>query len=142
MHGAGAALRQAATEMRIVEAEIVAQHVEERRIWVGGNGMRASVDAERKFLTHSGESSYVRRSRSRRLFCSCRLCAKPDDWEQDLRATNCCHACRAIIQCAVSISAARVLRQPLHGSKQIANLGLLNIPRNENNAAVAVLVRP
>src|SRR5271157_5728220 len=76
MHGAGAALPQSAAEVRIVQSKIVAQHIEERRVGIGGDGMGASVYAERKFLTHSGESSCMRRSRSRRWCCLCRTIHK------------------------------------------------------------------
>src|SRR5262249_60222616 len=36
-HGAGAALRQLAAEFRAIELEIVAKHVEQRRVRLGGN---------------------------------------------------------------------------------------------------------
>src|SRR5689334_18498276 len=89
MHGAGAALRQSAAEMRIIQIEIVAQHIEERRVRVGGDGMDGSVDAQRKFLTHSGESSGAavllhRIGAKLPLSCWCRLVAKQVDWEQGL----------------------------------------------------------
>src|SRR5262245_10843896 len=45
-HGAGAALRQSAAELGAVELEIVAQHVEQRRVGLGRNRAAHAVDFE------------------------------------------------------------------------------------------------
>jgi hypothetical protein len=60
LHRAGATLRQPAAEMRIVQTEVVAERVKQGHVRIGGDGMGASVYAEGKFLTHSGESSCMR----------------------------------------------------------------------------------
>ena len=52
MHGAGAALREPAAEMRIVEADVVAQRVEQRHVGIGIDGVRLAVDGQRKCLGH------------------------------------------------------------------------------------------
>src|ERR1700690_1368822 len=52
LHGAGAALRQPAAEMRIVEADIVAQRVKQRHVGIGIDRMGLAVDVEVKFLAH------------------------------------------------------------------------------------------
>jgi len=46
MHGAGAALRQPAAKMQIIQTESVAQRVKQRHVRIGGDGMGASVYAE------------------------------------------------------------------------------------------------
>jgi hypothetical protein len=46
MHGAGAALREAAAEMRIVEPEIVAQRVEQRHVGIGVDRLDLAVHVE------------------------------------------------------------------------------------------------
>src|SRR5208282_1139859 len=61
MHGAGAALGKPAAEMRIIERQIVAQHIEERGVRVGLDGVDLAVDVERKFLVHGAASPYARR---------------------------------------------------------------------------------
>jgi hypothetical protein len=38
--------------MRVVQSEIVAQHVKERRVRIGGDGMGLTVNVERKLLIH------------------------------------------------------------------------------------------
>src|SRR5215831_9023069 len=50
VHGAGAALRQAAAEMRIVERELVAQRVEQRHVGIGVDRVDLAVHVE----GHSG----------------------------------------------------------------------------------------
>ena len=40
MHRAGAALREPAAEMRIVEADVVAQRIEQRHVRIGVDGVR------------------------------------------------------------------------------------------------------
>src|SRR5262249_5303603 len=52
MHCAGAALREAAAEMRIVETEIVAQSIKQRHLRIGVNRMRLAVDIEGEALGH------------------------------------------------------------------------------------------
>ena len=49
MHRAGAALRQAAAEMRIVEADVVAQRIEQRHVRIGIDGVGLAVHVEREF---------------------------------------------------------------------------------------------
>ena len=46
MHRAGAALRESAAEMRIVEPEIVAQRIEQRHVGIGIDGMALAVHVE------------------------------------------------------------------------------------------------
>src|SRR5262249_25950205 len=46
VHGAGAALRQAAAEMRIVERELVAQRVEQRHVGIGVDRVDLAVHVE------------------------------------------------------------------------------------------------
>src|SRR6185295_12309292 len=46
VHGAGAALREAAAEMRIVEPEIVAQRVEQRHVGIGVDRLNLAVHVE------------------------------------------------------------------------------------------------
>jgi hypothetical protein len=53
MHGAGAALRQPATEMRIVQSDIVAQGIEQRHVGIGIDRVRRAVDAQREALIHN-----------------------------------------------------------------------------------------
>src|SRR5262245_8457300 len=55
MHGAGAALRKAAAEMRIVEAEVVAQRIEQRHIGIGVDRVDLAVDVE-VYASHGGMS--------------------------------------------------------------------------------------
>ena len=57
MHGAGAALGEPAAEMRIVQAEIVAQRVEQRHVLVRLHGVHLAVDVEGKLLGHRPASS-------------------------------------------------------------------------------------
>src|SRR5580692_11753225 len=52
MHGAGAALRKAAAEVRIVEAEIVSKRVEQRHVRVGFDGLNLAVDVKGILLVH------------------------------------------------------------------------------------------
>src|SRR5690348_14437339 len=88
MHGAGAALRQPAAEMRIIQIEIVAQHIEKRRV-------RVAVTEWTVPLTLSENLSLILASPPARRFCCiawvrscrscrCRLVAKQADWEQGL----------------------------------------------------------
>ncbi len=76
MHGAGAALREAATEMRIVEADVVTKSVEQRHVGIGFDRMVAAVHIDREFLSHEdflgwmeqyrpGTTARCRRSESR-----------------------------------------------------------------------------
>src|SRR2546426_6164375 len=46
MHGAGAALGDAASELRAGETEVVAQHPQERRVWRDVHGLAFAVDGE------------------------------------------------------------------------------------------------
>src|SRR3989442_7018675 len=46
MHGAGPALRDAAPELRAGEAEVVAQHPQERRVGRDVHGLAFAVDGE------------------------------------------------------------------------------------------------
>src|SRR5580692_7762081 len=57
MHGAGAALGEPATEMRIVQAEIVAQCIEQRHVVVRLYGAHLAIDVEGIFLGHCPASS-------------------------------------------------------------------------------------
>src|SRR5580700_10176941 len=57
MHGAGAALGKPAAEMRIVQAEIVTQRVEQRHVVVRLYGAHLSIDVEGIFLGHCPASS-------------------------------------------------------------------------------------
>src|SRR5262249_8101343 len=50
VHGAGAALRQAAAEMRVVERELAAQRVEQRHVGIGIDGLDLAIHVE----GHSG----------------------------------------------------------------------------------------
>src|ERR1700683_811165 len=57
MHRAGTALAQPTAEMRIVETDFVAQHVEQRRIWIALDCVVVAVDVERVFLGHCDSAS-------------------------------------------------------------------------------------
>ena len=57
MHGAGAALRQAAAELRVVQAEIVPQCIEQRHVRIGFDRLGLAVDIEGKLLGHRSSSS-------------------------------------------------------------------------------------
>src|SRR5580704_16234 len=57
MHSAGAALGEPATEMRIVQAEIVAQRIEQRHVLVRLYGAHLSIDVEGILLGHCPASS-------------------------------------------------------------------------------------
>jgi hypothetical protein len=52
MHRAGAALREPAAEMRIVQAEIVAQRVEQRHVGVDIDLVLLAVDVEGEVFGH------------------------------------------------------------------------------------------
>src|SRR5262249_16006410 len=52
MHGAGAALREPATEMRIAQSELVTQRIEQRHVRIGIDRMHLAVDVQREFLVH------------------------------------------------------------------------------------------
>src|SRR5581483_6279741 len=52
VHGAGAALRQPAAEMRIVQPEIVTQRVKERHVRIGVDRVILAVDVEGDALSH------------------------------------------------------------------------------------------
>src|SRR5262249_59341951 len=52
MDGACAALRQSAAEMRIVQADVVTQGVEQRHVGISFNRMILAVDVKREFLSH------------------------------------------------------------------------------------------
>src|SRR5216683_8250265 len=52
MHGAGAALREAATEMRVRETEIAAQGIEQRHLGIGFDRRRLAVELEGNALRH------------------------------------------------------------------------------------------
>src|SRR5260221_1597757 len=52
MHGAGAALREAAAEMRVGEAEIAAQGLEQRHLGIGLDARRLTVEPEGNALRH------------------------------------------------------------------------------------------
>ena len=54
VHGAGAALREPAAEFRIVQADVVAQRVEQRHVRIGIDGVRLAVHVERELLGHGG----------------------------------------------------------------------------------------
>src|SRR5262249_56168982 len=54
MHCAGAALGDAAAEVRIVQAEIIAQCIEQRHVRIGLDAVRLAVDVEGDFLGHGG----------------------------------------------------------------------------------------
>src|SRR6266446_3906375 len=57
MHGAGAALAEAATEARIVEAKLVAQRVEQRHFGIiDGDHVHLAVDVESELLRHRRSS--------------------------------------------------------------------------------------
>ena len=56
MDGAGAALREAAAEARIVQAEIVAQSIEQRHVGIGIDRMDLAIDVEGEFLGHGCRS--------------------------------------------------------------------------------------
>src|SRR5450631_2551490 len=64
MYGAGAALRQPAAELRIVEADVVAQGVKQRHVGVSIDRMGLAVDVEAEFLGHS--CSLARNTAARR----------------------------------------------------------------------------
>jgi len=53
MHRAGAALRQPAAEMRIVQAEIVAQRVEQRHVGIDIDLVLLAVDVQGELLGHA-----------------------------------------------------------------------------------------
>ncbi len=55
MHGTGAALREPAAEMRIVEAEIVAQRIEQRHVGIGVDRVDLAVHVE-IYSSHGGMS--------------------------------------------------------------------------------------
>src|SRR5580704_5966695 len=57
MHGAGAALGEPTTKMRIVQAEIVTQRVEQRHVVVRLYGAHLSIDVEGILLGHCPASS-------------------------------------------------------------------------------------
>src|SRR5579863_370431 len=59
MHGAGAALAEPTAEMRVVEAEVVAQHVEQRRVGIGLDRAVGAVDVEGELFVHETWSSLV-----------------------------------------------------------------------------------
>ena len=52
MHRAGAALREAAAEMRVVEADVVTQGIKQRHVRIGIDRMVFAVDVEGEFLGH------------------------------------------------------------------------------------------
>src|SRR5262249_14631539 len=52
MHGASAALREAATEMRVVQAEIITQRVKQRHVRIGVDRMGRPIDGKGKSLGH------------------------------------------------------------------------------------------
>ena len=54
-HGAGTALAEPAAELGAVEGKLVAQHVEQRRIGIGGDIMLAAVDCK----LHHGFSRWL-----------------------------------------------------------------------------------
>src|ERR1700678_1414941 len=65
MHGAGAALRKAAAEVPVVEAEIVSKRVEQRHVRVGFDGLNLAVDVKgillgRIFLVHGRAFLHMR----------------------------------------------------------------------------------
>ena len=64
MDAAGAALGEAAAEMRIVQPEVVAQRIEQGHVRLGLYGVDLAVDVERKFLAHGGVASRRRARRS------------------------------------------------------------------------------
>jgi hypothetical protein len=48
MHGARAALADAASEFGAGQLEVLAQHPQERRVFVRGDGMTPAVDGQRR----------------------------------------------------------------------------------------------
>src|ERR1700732_3751486 len=58
MHRASAALRQAAAEMRIIQSEIVAQHIKERGVGIDDDVVTLAIDVQRKFFIHRSASSW------------------------------------------------------------------------------------
>src|SRR5215475_3294088 len=53
MHGASAALGEAAAKVRIIEPEFVAKGIKQRHVRIGVNGVRLAVHGEGEFLDHS-----------------------------------------------------------------------------------------
>src|SRR5580692_11316245 len=67
MHGARTALRKSTTEMRIVQAEIVPQRIEQRHVRVGFDSLDLAVDVKgillgRIFLIHGQAFLHMRNS--------------------------------------------------------------------------------
>src|ERR1700733_13746721 len=60
VHGTGAALRQSAAEMRIVETDIVAQCIEQRHVRIGIYRVDLTVDVQFEGLVHSGQLPWSR----------------------------------------------------------------------------------
>src|SRR2546430_2650416 len=80
--GAGAALRQSAAELRIVEPDVVLQRVEQRHVRIGVDRVRLAVHVE----GYSGHG-----------------CMSPYELSGGLAATTaCCSLCAAIANCSNS----------------------------------------
>src|SRR5262249_33812048 len=88
-HGTGAALRQPAAEFRAVELEIVAKHVEQRRVRLGGNRAAHPIDFEVDGhawrLPQSPTAPFLFRPV---LFCADAGAASRPLWSCETEATN------------------------------------------------------
>src|SRR5476651_724986 len=126
MHGAGAALREPATEMRIVESDVVTQRVEQRHVWIDIDRVVLAVDVQREFLGHGGRFPRIRFLNYSAHFRSVRIKQSPAGentlfTEFPFLRSN---SCAAVSQCrGIRLFGLRVSKRA-HRGEQFAHLPL------------------